>query len=245
MAISKVSNTNQQGRLSMAAENYLVSIFQLDELRIRVTNTQLAEQLKRLPEREGLGTTLPSVGGMLRRLARDRLVELLPGKNIILTQRGKEVAEKLIRRQRLAKRMVVDLLGLEPHKAHEEAHRLEHAISDELAVKIAESLGNPTTCPFGHPIPGSGFVRDRLTVPLDKVKTGNTVNIDRIPEDDSELIKYLVENSIMPQNVAIIKDASPYRGVITLTANQNDVVISYEISKRIWVTPIGVYKKIN
>ncbi len=245
MAISKVSNTNQQGRLSMAAENYLVSIFQLDELRIRVTNTQLAEQLKRLPEREGLGTTLPSVGGMLRRLARDRLVELLPGKNIILTQRGKEVAEKLIRRQRLAKRMVVDLLGLEPHKAHEEAHRLEHAISDELAVKIAESLGNPTTCPFGHPIPGSGFVRDRLTVPLDKVKTGNTVNIDRIPEDDSELLKYLVENSIMPQNVAIIKDASPYRGVITLTANQNDVVISYEISKRIWVTPIGVYKKIN
>lgn len=245
MAISKVSNTNQQGRLSMAAENYLVSIFQLDELRIRVTNTQLAKQLKRLPEREGLGTTLPSVGGMLRRLARDRLVELLPGKNIILTQRGKEAAEKLIRRQRLAKRMVVDLLGLEPHKAHEEAHRLEHAISDELAVKIAESLGNPTTCPFGHPIPGSGFVRDRLTVPLDKVKTGNTVNIDRIPEDDSELLKYLVENSIMPQNVAIIKDASPYRGVITLTANKNDVVISYEISKRIWVTPIGVYKKIN
>ena len=71
------------------------------------------------------------------------------------------------------------------------------------------------------------------------------MNIDRIPEDDSELLKYLVENSIMPQNVAIIKDASPYRGVITLTANQNDVVISYEISKRIWVTPIGVYKKIN
>ena len=91
--------------------------------------------------------------------------------------------------------------------------------------------------------PGSGFVRDRLTVPLDKVKTGNTVNIDRIPEDDPELLKYFVENSIMPENVAVIKDASPYRGVITLKSNQNDVVISYEISKRIWVTPIGVLKK--
>ena len=243
MAISKPTNTTNFARLSMAAENYLVSIFQLDELGIRVTNTQLAEQLKRLPKKEELGTTLPSIGGMIRRLVREQLVEMLPEKDIVLTERGKEAAEKLVRRQRLAKRMVVDLLGLEPHKAHEEAHRLEHAISDELATKISERLGNPTTCPFGHPIPGSGFVRDRLTVPLDKVKTGNTVNIDRIPEDDPELLKYFVENSIMPENVAVIKDASPYRGVITLKSNQNDVVISYEISKRIWVTPIGVLKK--
>ena len=63
MAISKPTNTTNFARLSMAAENYLVSIFQLDELGIRVTNTQLAEQLKRLPEKEELGTTLPSIGG--------------------------------------------------------------------------------------------------------------------------------------------------------------------------------------
>ena len=242
MAVSK-KTTKQFIRLSMAAENYLVSIYQLDELGIRVTNTQLAEQLKRLPEREELGTTLPSIGGMIRRLVREQLVEMLPDKDVSLTSGGREIAEKLVRRQRLAKRMVVDLLGLEPHKAHEEAHRLEHAISDELATKIATRLDNPTTCPFGHPIPGSGFVRDKLTVPLDKVNTGNTVNIDRIPEDDPELLKYFVENSIMPGVVAVIKDASPYRGVITLRANKNDIVISYEISKRIWVTPIGVRKK--
>ena len=156
MAISKPTNTTNFARLSMAAENYLVSIFQLDELGIRVTNTQLAEQLKRLPKKEELGTTLPSIGGMIRRLVREQLVEMLPEKDVVLTERGKEAAEKLVRRQRLAKRMVVDLLGLEPHKAHEEAHRLEHAISDELATKISERLGNPPTCPFGHPIPGFG-----------------------------------------------------------------------------------------
>ena len=77
MAVSK-KTTKQFIRLSMAAENYLVSIYQLDELGIRVTNTQLAEQLKRLPEREELGTTLPSIGGMFRRLVREQLVEMLP-----------------------------------------------------------------------------------------------------------------------------------------------------------------------
>ena len=234
----------------MAAENYLVSIFQLDEIGIRVTPTHLADQLKRLPEAEGLGTSLPSVGGMLRRLVRENLVEMSPGKDIKLTTSGRTNAAKIVRRQRLAKRMVVDLLGLEPYKAHEEAHRLEHAISEELAEKIAERLGYPTTCPFGHPIPGSGFVQDKLTVPLEKVVSGTTVTIDRIPEDDGELLEYFVANQVMPGVRALVKDAAPYRGVVTLntgtgdtgseSAGTGDVVVSYEVAQRIWVTPVGV-----
>jgi DtxR family Mn-dependent transcriptional regulator len=234
----------------MAAENYLVSIFQLDEIGIRVTSTHLADQLKRLPEAEGLGTSLPSVGGMLRRLVRENLVEMSPNKDIKLTTDGRANAAKIVRRQRLAKRMVVDLLGLEPHRAHEEAHRLEHAISEELAEKIDERLGFPTTCPFGHPIPGSAFVRDKLTVPLEKVVTGTTVTIDRIPEDDGELLQYFVANQVMPGVRAQVKDAAPYRGVVTLitgTGNTGpgntgtaEVVVSYEVAQRIWVTPVGV-----
>lgn len=224
----------------MAAENYLVSIFQLEEIGIRVTPTHLADQLKRLPEAEGLGTSLPSVGGMLRRLVREGLIETSPNKDIELTRVGRVTAEHIVRRQRLAKRMVVDLLGLEPYKAHEEAHRLEHAISEELAEKIDERLGHPTTCPFGHPIPGSAFVRDKLTVPLEKVVSGTTVTIDRIPEDDRELLEYFVSNQVMPGIRAVVKDAAPYRGVVTLETNVGDVVVSYEVAQRIWVTPAGV-----
>jgi DtxR family Mn-dependent transcriptional regulator len=227
-------------RLSMAAENYLVSIFQLEEVGIRVTPTHLADQLKRLPEGEGLGTSLPSVGGMLRRLVREGMVEMSADKDVELTSTGRRSAEKIVRRQRLAKRMVVDLLGLEPYKAHEEAHRLEHAISEELAEKIDERLGRPTTCPFGHPIPGSGFVRDRLTVPLEKIVSGTTVTIDRIPEDDRELLEYFVSSAVMPGVRALVKDAAPYRGVVTLNTGSTDVVVSYEVAQRIWVTPVGV-----
>ena len=232
--------TAKDHRLSMAAENYLVSIFQLQEVSIPVTPTRLSEQLKRLPKGEGLGTSLPSVGGMLRRLVREGLVETSTNKEIELTSTGKVTAEHIIRRQRLAKRMVVDLLGLEPYKAHEEAHRLEHAISEELAEKIAERLGHPTTCPFGHPIPGSGFVLDKLIVPLEKVVSGTTVTVDRIPEEDRQLLEYFVENHVMPGITAIVKDAAPYRGVVTLETSAGDVVVSYEVAQRIWVTPVGV-----
>ena len=224
----------------MAAENYLVSIFQLEELGIRVTPTNLAAQLKRLPAGEGLGTSLPSVGGMLRRLVRERLVSTPPGSDIELTKRGRVAAEHIVRRQRLAKLMVVELLGLEPYKAYEEAHRLEHAISEELAEKISERLGHPTTCPFGHPIPGSGFVRDRLTVPMEKVTSGTTVKIDRIPEEDRDLLEYFVGSGVMPGVTAVVTEAAPYRGVVSVRTESGDAVVSYEVAQRIWVTPVGV-----
>lgn len=229
-----------ESRLSMAAENYLVSIFQLQEVGIRVTPTNLAAQLKRLPKGEGLGTTLPSVGGMIRRLVREGLVETPPAGDIELTKSGNVAAEHIVRRQRLAKRMVVDLLGLEPYKAHEEAHRLEHAISEELAEKIDERLGRPTTCPFGHPIPGSGFVRDRLTVPMEKVSAGTTVTIDRIPEEDRDLLEYFVRSGVMPGQTAVIIEAAPYRGVVSMRTEAGDAAVGYEVAERIWVTPVGV-----
>ena len=144
-------------RLSQVAENYLLSLYILGEEGLRATSGQLAEYIRTLPAGEGLGTTLPSITGMLRRMAREGLVEMTAAKEVKLTPRGVVLAEGMVRRHRLAERMVVDLLGLELHKAHEEAHRLEHAISPDLEVKIRERLGNPTTCPFGRPIPGSGY----------------------------------------------------------------------------------------
>ena len=227
-------------RLSPVAENYLLSLYVLGEEGLRATAGQLADHLKSLPLGEGLGTTLPSVLGMLRRMAREGLLELTSDKEMKLTPLGTARAEGMVRRHRLAERMVVDLLGLEPYKAHEHAHRLEHAISEELAEKIAERLGHPTTCPFGHPIPGSGFVRDKLTVPLSKVVSGTTVTIDRIPEDDRKLLEYFVANKVMPGVRALVKDAAPYRGVVTLATGAGDVVMSYDVAQRIWVTPVGV-----
>ena len=148
-------------RLSMATENYLLSIFHLEEQAVRVTASELAEEIKRLPKGEGVGTSLASVGGMVRRMTREKLVDVTANKEIVLTRSGRKAAESIVRRHRLAERLVVDLLGLDLHKAHVEAHLLEHAISPELEKRIVAKLGNPTTCPFGAPIPGSGVPRPK------------------------------------------------------------------------------------
>lgn len=232
------SSRSSRPRLSMATENYLLSIFQLEEQGIRVTSTQLAEQLKRLPIGEGLGTSLPSVGGMLRRMIREGLVETTKDardKEVVLTPSGRKSAESMVRRHRLAERMVVDLLDLELHKAHVEAHRLEHAISPEVEEKIATRLGNPTTCPFGHPIPDSGYVGIQDTVPLSTAHIGQRLVVDRVPEDDQALLQYLVTSRLVPGESVVVVEAAPYRGVIKLVCNENEVVVGYEVAERIWV----------
>ena len=222
-------------RLSMATENYLLSIFQLEEQGISVTSTQLAEQLKRLPVGEGLGTSLPSVGGMIRRMSREGLVRTAPGKDVVLTAQGRVSAESIVRRHRLAERMVVDLLGLELHKAHVEAHRLEHAISSELEEKIAARLGNPSTCPFGHPIPGSGYVPANNTTTLRAAQQGQTLVVDRVPEEDQSLLEYFVASHLVPGESVEIVEAAPYRGVIKLECAGREVVLGYEVAERVWV----------
>ena len=229
------SSRSPQPRLSMATENYLLSIFNLEEDGLRVTPSQLAEQLKRLPEGEGLGTSLPSVGGMLRRMVKDALIRTMPNKDVVLTDKGRRSAESIVRRHRLAERMVVDLLGLELHKAHVEAHRLEHAISPELEEKIEARLGGPVTCPFGHPIPGSGYVAAEDTSALSGASQGQRLIIDRVPEHDQALLEYFVVNGLIPGEAVDVLEAAPYRGVIRLRCGENEVVVGYEVAERIWV----------
>ena len=221
----------------MAMENYLLSIFRLEEQESRVTLTVLSEHLKTLPVGEGLGTSLPSVGGMIRRMVREGLVETAPNKDVVLTNRGRKSAESIVRRHRLAERMVVDLLGLELQKSHIEAHRLEHAISPQLEEKIVSRLGNPTTCPFGHPIPGSGHRPRMHSIVLASAGPGQTVVVDRIPEDDQALLEYFVANKLVPGQAVVVKETAVPRGVITLICDGRELVFSYEVAAKIWVCP--------
>jgi len=223
----------------MAMENYLLLMYRLGELGIRVTLTELSEHLRRLPESEGLGTSLPSVGGMVRRMAREGLVQTTSDREVVFTPEGRRSAESMVRRHRLAECMVADLLGLDLHEAHVEAHRLEHAISPALADRIAARLGNPSTCPFGHPIPGSGYVPPGNAVPMTTAPEGRRLAVDRVPEDDQALLKYLVDNRLIPGESVVVREVAPYRGVITLDCDGRDVVVGYEVATRIWVREAG------
>ncbi len=222
----------------MATENYLLSIFRLNEQRTRVTLTILSEHLKTLPTDEGLGTSLPSVGGMIRRMAREGLVETKANKEVVLTTSGRKSAQSIVRRHRLAERLVVDLLGMELQESHMEAHRLEHAISPNLEDRIVAVLNNPDTCPFGHPIPGSNYKPNKNAKPLDMAMQGEDMIIDSVPEDDQALLEYFVEKNILPGQRVRVKETAETRGVITLDCGGDEVVFSYDIAARIRVFPV-------
>ena len=228
---------NSADRLSMAMENYLLSIFRLNEQETHITLTILSEHLKTLPTDEGLGTSLPSVGGMIRRMAREGLVETTANKEVVLTRNGRKSAESVVRRHRLAERLVVDLLGVEMHVAHVEAHRLEHAISPNLEDQIVSVLNNPHTCPFGHPIPGSGYQPNKNAMPLDAASSGESMIVDSVPEDDQALLEYFVDKQILPGKRVRVEDAAETRGVITLDCGGHQVVFSYDIAAKIRVYP--------
>jgi DtxR family Mn-dependent transcriptional regulator len=221
----------------MATENYLLSIFRLNEQGTRVTLTILSEHLKTLPTGEGLGTSLPSVGGMIRRMARERLVETKANKEVVLTTSGRKSAESIVRRHRLAERLVVDLLGMDMQVSHVEAHRLEHAISPNLEDRIVAVLNNPDTCPFGHPIPGSDYQPNKNSMPLDMATEGEDMVIDSVPEDDQALLEYFVEKNILPGQKVRVNETSETRGVITLNCGAGEVVFSYDIAAKIRVYP--------
>ena len=229
-----------ESQLTQAAENYLLSIFMVGEQGLPVTNLNLVAQLKRTPESEGLGTSPPSVAGMVKRMSDDNLITVSDSREIQLTPRGNTLAESIVRRHRLAERMIVDLLGLNLANAHVEAHRLEHAISPELLSKIASRLGNPQTCPFGHPIPGSGQpTPGQNPVTLGQASLATRHMIDRVPEHDNDLLRFLVDEEILPGREIVVTDTAPYRGVLTIAGPLgHDVALGLDIASRIWVHPI-------
>lgn len=220
-------------------ENYLLSIYLVEEQGLRVTNSNLVAQLRRVPETEHLGTSLPSVSGMLRRMEREQLIRVTESRDIGLTSTGKALAERMIRRHRLAARMIVDMLGVDLWEVNAQAHMLEHAISDEIEQRIREKLNNPLSDPFGQPIPGSGYRQARNVVTLDRAPNGSDMAIDRIPEDDEELVKYLVETGVLPGVRVTVDEVAPYRGVVSLTVDGKAAVLGYAVANRIMLRPVN------
>ena len=229
---SAVFNTS---RLSMAMENYLLSILRLEEQQIKVSVAQLSEHFKTLPLGEGLGTSLPSVSAMIRRLSKEKIVGISTDKEIVLTKDGRQYAEVILRRHRLAERLLVDVLKVDLEFAHIEAHRLEHTISPYLEQKVVDLLENPETCPFGHPIPGSTYIIPNNAITLDKCRPHNEYVVDRVPEDNQDLLAYFVEKGFLPDKPIKIVDASVPRGIVTLKCDGEELVFSTSVAKLIWV----------
>ena len=158
-------------------------------------------------------------------------------KKVVFTTAGFTNAETIVRRHRLAERLVVDLFGVELYRAHTEAHLLEHAISPYLETKILAKLGNPSISPYGYPIPGSGYVINKNALKLSKSPINANFIVDRIPVDDQSLLKYLVENNVTPGQTGSISEINESAGTISINCSESEAVFSLSVGDLIWVIP--------
>jgi DtxR family Mn-dependent transcriptional regulator len=160
------------------------------------------------------------------------------GKEISLTRKGKAMAEVMARRHRLLERWLTDILGLNWTEAHEEAHRLEHALSPKVEDRLAAILGMPSTCPHGNPIPGMVGTKAAHPFPLDQAKEGTTVVVERITEEaeaDKKLLEHLWQNGVRPGTALRIQETAPWAGTITTVSDGRTIVLGLVAAGKIWV----------
>jgi DtxR family Mn-dependent transcriptional regulator len=170
-------------------------------------------------------------------MEKEGFIQIGESREIALTSGGRLLAERMIRRHRLAARMIVDLLGMELQVVNAQAHMLEHAMSEDLEKSIASRLGHPNMDPFGQPIPGSSYKPRKDVITLDHAREQSVVVIDRIPEEDEELIKYLVECAVLPGVEVTVQEVAPYRGVVGIKVGDRTAVLGYGVAGRIHVRP--------
>ena len=211
-------------------EEYLETMLGLDEEGVPVIQARIAERL---------GRSAPSVSEMLDRLTDEGYVTR-EGRRLSLTESGRSLAEKVVRKHRLAERLLVDVIGLEWHKVHREAGRWEHVISDDVEARLIELLGDPATCPHGNPIPGSHSPAPAVeTRTLADVGEGETVRLVRISEEvETNLgsLELLGEGGFIPGAVARVSGRDPAGAVeVTVDGETEAIRVSRDLSSRLFV----------
>ena len=225
-------------KLSPNTENYLYAMYLLDEKDEKITASTLLEYIKQLPSSENLGTSLPTVTGMLKRMARDHLITKDKYNEIFLTEYGKISAKEQTKRFRLASKFLHEILKIKLEDVFQEAHRLEHAMSQEVENSIDKLLDYPKKDPFGQIIPGLNFVGNERNFPLTKTIENESYIISKIPPENPEFVEFLNKNKVLPGNKILITELSVTRGIITIKINKTTVDLGLNIAKTIWVKNI-------
>jgi DtxR family Mn-dependent transcriptional regulator len=211
-------------------DDYLQAIYSLEGEGDTVFSARLARRMRVTP---------PTAWATVRRMSRDGLIALDSKKIITLTDRGRELAEDITRRHRLAERFLVDVMGLGWAEAHMEAHQFEHAITPRLEKKIFELAGNPKHCPHGSPIPGTGATLAPDLVPLSSLKAGEHGVLQFISEEleeDMELLQYLERSRMTPGSPVRVAEYAP-TGVMVVERDGQRVPLGLAVAAKIRVRP--------
>jgi DtxR family Mn-dependent transcriptional regulator len=218
---------------SPVAEAYLETIYNLTMEGEPVIGARLAEKF---------GVSRATVSETVKRLTTDGFVVQRPDKSIELTAVGRDLTERALRRHRLAERLLFDVLGMDWISAHEQAHALEHWISDEVEQRISTLLGHPTTCPHGNPIPGnassgSQYLHEQHAFRLSQAQQGQAVHvvlISEVVEDESELLRRLANKGVHPRSQLLLLESDPTSAVVFQTGGSVHSV-PRDLAAKIWV----------
>lgn len=223
--------THNIGRTEKA-EMYLKAILLLGQESPPVTVTKVAEFM---------GVSAASASEMIKRMEQNRLVDTTSADGITLTEQGAADARRLVRRMRLAERLLSDILHLPLPLIYDEACKLEHALSDVVEERLVEVLGDPETCPHGFPIPSlEGRVACPLMETMDGLEPGEEARVVSLPERDGQLLQYLTGQGIRPGVEVRVEEVAPFNGPMFLTIGNERKALSREALSEVRIQRLNV-----
>ena len=224
---------HDRSHITPIIEEYLETMLHMASEGKTIIAARLAERFEVSP---------PTVTATLRRMVRDGLITSNNRKEVKLTKPGLKAANNIVRRHRLAERLLTDVLKIPWHEAHEEACFMEHGISDRVMESLYQALGKPATCPHGNPIPMADTLLPVKGAPLDTIPAGTTVVVERISEDGTnlpELLEYLEQGSIKPGVVLSVEEVATYAGTMKVRQDNQEFSLGTKAAAAVWVTPLA------
>lgn len=216
--------------LTQAVEDYLKTIYEFQAGGGKVSTTGLSEQLDVAPA---------SVTGMVKKLAKMKLVVHKPYRGVELTPAGEKIALEVLRHHRLVESYLAEALGVPWDKVHEEADRWEHVLSEEMEDLMDDKLGHPTTDPHGAPIPTRDGTMPRSDLRrLSELAPGEAGVIAEVSDHDAELLRYLGELGLFPQVEVHVVSSAPFDGPVTVRINGDKHALGREVAGHILVEPL-------
>lgn len=195
----------------------------------RPATTEMAEQL---------GVTASTVSANLKKLARDGYIDYEPYGSIVLTETGREIAVAIVRRHRIVETYLVEALGLSWDQVHDEADRLEHAVSDLVLERMNAVLGHPERDPHGDPIPDTqGHTSPVPSRRLEETTPGVEVDVVRVSDRSPELLRYLTERGIVIGTHLTVTSVSSAASSIAIDIDGEHIELALDAAEAIRVDP--------
>ena len=211
--------------LTRSSEDYLKAIFELESVAGAAQTSAIADALEIAPA---------SVSGRVKRLSESGLLAHVPYTGVQLTESGKRAALRMVRRHRILETYLTSKLGYDWDSVHQEAERLEHAVSDRLIERLAMALGNPRHDPHGAPIPTpAGHLEKEELIALSEVPEGELAELRRVSDKDPELLRYLASLGLKPGVSIEVGVRQPFRGPLAVRVRgpmPRELVIGHELA---------------